>query len=368
MDFKKDYVYSILNDKSQKYMDVDSNATDNGAWLDQYEWQNYNSQKWIIYPLDGGYYVLINRASGRMMDVVNNSKDNGAMLNQYEWQNSDSQQWNTEEKEEGYIAFQNKNSGKYADVDYNATDDGDHLNQYEWQNSDSQKWMPTEVEKFTTLPSVETQDLPPVPQYTSIDDLLPDTTDSVVTAYTLAPFFAVNDPQYNSETIGNQVNENPYYPYIKKQYWKLVKSLTLTPGETQEYDLTYGITTTDQQTASLTVSNTIGADAGLQFKDKSLGLSTQYTSELNITISQTNEEMAQAKNTYTINNPYDHEIAWSKYILVTEYHVERTNGTTINTPWSFADINTTRSVSYPPEDTNSLVLSETLVSSTEIVR
>lgn len=50
---------------------------------------------------------------------------------------------------------------------------------------------------------------------------------------------------------------------------------------------------------------------------------------------------------HEIKNPYSNRMEYSRYILTTEYSVQRKNGTIVNPPWTMTDKTSAHSVTYP---------------------
>lgn len=121
----------------------------------------------------------------------------------------------------------------------------------------------------------------------------------------------------------------------------------LAPDESFGHEYTSGMTQTAQDVAAEITSNTIGADGGLQFKKFSLGLSEQYTKQLATIKSNSTEQLQEETYKYTIINNKGFNIGWTKYILCSEYHIERADGTRVGSPWTVEDKTTTHSVYYP---------------------
>ncbi|PFK27907.1 RICIN domain-containing protein [Bacillus cereus] len=348
MAFNLGSYYKINCKISGKVFDVRDESLNNGAYIQQYTWKNIDGQKFMVYPLDNGTYAFASKLSGKVFSVRAASMDNQAVIEQYDWSAEDKQKFYLTLQEANYYSGTSQLSGKVWDVRDSSTHNQALIQQYTWKDIDGQKFSFTPVDTIS-VPSTTTTPLPGVPEYHGYNDQLPDQTYPVVTAYTVAPFFAISDPRYGTNTA-RQVKENPYYLYIRKEYWKLLQSHTFAPGEDATFVYRTGISTVDQTASSTTTSTTIGADGGLQFKKLSVGLSSQYTTELQTSQSTTDAEMKEQEVAITLTNIHPYPVAWSKYILVREYHVERSDGSIVNTPWTVSLPNRTQSVYYPNEE------------------
>ncbi|MGG4446963.1 RICIN domain-containing protein [Brevibacillus porteri] len=295
----------------------------------------------MFVPLNNNYYAIVDKFGGNVADSVDTKPGHWVLTPQ--WNGGDTQQWFLHDLEGGYQKISNKLSGLVIDTSF------PNVLMSQWNGGDTQRWLPEAVESFT-LPSVPTYPVPAVPQYEDINDTLPEFTEKVTTHYTLAPFIAVDDPHYKDTP--QQIKTNPYYLYVRKQYWRRVASHTLAPNEVHKYSQTTGMTQEDQNMVSTTVGHTIGADVGFQFgkEDKShssASLSYQYTTQLATHESHTTTKLTEETKELSIDNPNPYIVAWSKYVLVSEYSVQRSDGTLVREPWTVTDPNTTQSSYYP---------------------
>lgn len=292
------------------------------------------------------------------MTVASDSTGDNARLTQYHWNGRNAEQWyfHPQDGDENNNTIENRNSIKLAGPLGKSTTDKAEIAQYHATTTTStfQNWESTVKETFT-LPSIETQPLPPVPSYTSISDQMPDETTPVVTAYTLAPFFSITDPKYVSN-IQKQLEGNIYYLFYKKQYWKLVNSKVLAPSEKYTWNFTAGITETDLES----ITETVGVDAGFQYNftvpgeqvpiaSINLGLSVEWSREIQTAVSHSVETVQEETYGGEIINNNAFSIAWSQYILVTEYYIQRADGTLVTDPIVVTDSHRTQSVYYPDQ-------------------
>ncbi|EOO12646.1 MULTISPECIES: RICIN domain-containing protein [Bacillus cereus group] len=342
MEIKKDTYYKMVNRNSGLVADVAGRSTSNSAYLEQYPWQGETFQQWLVFQLNGGLSAIVNRNSGLIADVAGRSTSNSAHLEQYPWQGETFQQWSFEEVD-GYYKIVNQNSGLVADVTGRSTSNSTHLEQYQWQNETFQQWSLEEVETIA-LPSVDTQELPDPPQYTSLDDNLPDSTDPVITAYTLMPCIMVDD---NGWSAVSKINQGPYYMLTKTQYWKKIDSHTFAPSAQYTSKTTYGMSEEDQESMTQTTSISVTADAGFSFGKMSSSISGTVTNELQVSQSTTTDKMTTQENDETITNDHDYEVAWSLYALVTEYELKRADGTSVTSPWTVINKHDERESYYP---------------------
>ncbi|WP_243523663.1 RICIN domain-containing protein [Bacillus pseudomycoides] len=368
MTFKVGTKYMFKNKNSRKYLDIAGNQTGNNANVQQYEYlADAPSERFFLHQLDNNYYAMINLNSGKVIDIAGNQTGNNANIQQFEWLgDAPSEYWYFHREADGHYVIESKLSGKVLDIAGNSTANNANVQQYERLADAPSERFAAEEAGSVTLPSINTQPLLPVPEYETINDQLPEETGRVVTAFTVVPSIAVKDPHYGGDTA-KQIKENPYYMVVKKQWWKKQESYVLAPGETYEHTVKTGIKVTDQETATRTVSWNIGADMGFIFKGFSFGLSTQYSNQLQTSISHTTEQLKEETIHHKIPNTSSNRMAYSRYILTTEYSVTRKNGTIVNSPWTLTDKTRTHAVTFPKSTGNLLNESTKQISKSESV-
>ncbi|WP_374192078.1 hypothetical protein [Bacillus sp. XF8] len=106
---------------------------------------------------------------------------------------------------------------------------------------------------------------------------------------------------------------------------------------------------------------------GFSFKGFSLGLSSQYSTQLQTSISHTTEQLKEETHTHTVTNPFLERMAYSRYILTTEYSVQRKNGTIVNAPWTMTDKTKAHAVTFPKSKENILNENTKQISKSESV-
>ncbi|PEC38876.1 RICIN domain-containing protein [Bacillus toyonensis] len=355
MTFKVGMKYMFKNKNSRKYLDISGNETGNNANVQQYEYlKDAPSERFFLHPLDNNYYAMINLNSGKVIDISGNETGNNANIQQFEWLgDAPSEYWYFHREADGYYVIESKHSGKVLDISGNETGNNANVQQFEFLADAPSERFAVEEAGSVSLPSISTQPLSPVPQYETINDQLPEETERVVTAFTIVPAISVKDPHYGGDTA-KQIKENPYYMVVKRQWWKKQESYVLAPSERYDFVTTTGIRVTDQETATKTVSWSIGADMGFNFKGFSLGMSSQYSQELQTSISHTTEQLKEETQEHHITNPFAERMAYSRYILTTEYYVQRKNGTIVNAPWTMTDKTNAHAVTYPKSKENVL--------------
>jgi hypothetical protein len=106
----------IIAKHSGKCLDVQSNRTNNGAGIVQFQYLGGDNQKWKLEPVGGGYFRIIAKHSGKCLDVQSNRTNNGAGIMQFQYLGGDNQKWRLEPVGGGYFRIIAKHSGKCLDV------------------------------------------------------------------------------------------------------------------------------------------------------------------------------------------------------------------------------------------------------------
>ena len=79
---KEDSEYVITSVNSNKVLDVENNSDENGALIQQYEYNENNNQIWYIRYIDDKYFYIESKNSGKVIDVKNQDTQNGTTVYQ----------------------------------------------------------------------------------------------------------------------------------------------------------------------------------------------------------------------------------------------------------------------------------------------
>ena len=88
----------------------------------------------------GGRYALINKASGLALGVHNRSGEDGAPLDQFDFNGDAIQKWNVVPLGDGFYGFQSLGTGKWLDLFECDPKNGGKINQQPWFGSACQRW------------------------------------------------------------------------------------------------------------------------------------------------------------------------------------------------------------------------------------
>ena len=119
-----DCSYEMMNINSQKSVNIATGSQDNNAQVEQYTYDQWDSQKWIFEKVDSSYYKIVNKNSGKVLDVCGLSQNENAQVVQYEYNGGWNQQWKITTTSDGKYKIQNRWSGLYLGVLNNSTNDG----------------------------------------------------------------------------------------------------------------------------------------------------------------------------------------------------------------------------------------------------
>lgn len=132
--------FSVINKNSEKYLEIKSALTEEGAEAGQWGITDHWCQKWNFEDAGSGYFRIRNMNSGLYLDIENHSKEDGAKAVQSIYSENASQLWQLEESGDGYYHIVNKNSGKYLEVVSNSTEDGASVGQWGPTGYACQEW------------------------------------------------------------------------------------------------------------------------------------------------------------------------------------------------------------------------------------
>ncbi|WP_052728656.1 RICIN domain-containing protein [Domibacillus tundrae] len=354
IEIREDTFYQIFSKNSGKVLDVLNWSYDNSAKIIQFESHRGDNQQWMFFKLDGGYYAIVSKHSGKVLDVRGEDRKNASLIQQFQWRgDAGNQKWIIKKvpDKDRYAYLQAKHSAKVIDVLGFNKNNGADIAQWDLVGGENQMWEFVPVENIS-FPEIKTGELPDCPQFKSLSDNLPDSTDPVVTSYVKIPCIYVNGD------LEDQVKMkiSPYYILKKTQHWQKLDSMVIAPGKTQKSRIETGITQTDQQSMNQTLNVSITTDAGFDFEPFSASISTTISAGLEMNRSSITERMTSQVIEEELTNPTDHLLAWAKYAVVNEFSLHRMddNLSLINS-WRFTDNNRTKETAFPVGAQNKLL-------------
>ncbi|MFV0591010.1 MAG: RICIN domain-containing protein [Draconibacterium sp.] len=148
--------YVVVNRNSGKVLEVAEQSIDDGANIQQGEYESAESQQWKTIDAGEGYFKLVSLMSGKVAGGEDLSANDGANVAQFSDKNTDNQSWLIETVGGGYRKIVNKNSGKVLEVVDMSYDDGANVSQSGDMEIANQQWLFVEVEAVsTTTGSIE---------------------------------------------------------------------------------------------------------------------------------------------------------------------------------------------------------------------
>ncbi|PEQ40288.1 insecticidal toxin [Bacillus cereus] len=220
-----------------KYVDIPGGANEDSSAI-QFQTQDGDNQKFLIFTLDDSYSIIAARHSGKVMDAYYNSSQNRII--QFDFHNTNNQKFFLSDN--GTIA--SKQDRQVWDVQGESTQNGARIVVFKFIDVRNQKFT---LNKLGSVP-VHQPTLSPLPsapdfRTNDINEQLPDQTNPVNTHFTYLPYFMVKDPLYNAQ---QQIKNSPYYTLVRRQYWEKKTQRILAPSDTYEYSETIGVSRTDQ--------------------------------------------------------------------------------------------------------------------------
>ncbi|KMP80418.1 RICIN domain-containing protein [Bacillus pacificus] len=340
---KKNQYYSIKLKANQNLAwDVYGGRIDPLTRVTLYDAHNNENQKFVFFPLDGGKYAIVNKNSG--IPVSGDLSKHwhwfsSQTLGQIGWTGAPDQQWYLRDQGSNYYEIVNQESGEVASYGTHDENNGSIAGAFSYRlglgysnpsNSNGVfKLTATNNISLPKLPSVGTR--PSAPKYTGdIDQQLPQTSNFVVVGASLVPSIMVNDNQVSDYT---KIHNSPYYVLVKEEYWDKTFSAVIPAGLTRQYSFKTGMTSTDQQKMTETLSMSIGADLGLKFGESTASIKSNITKTLQTEISTTNTQAQEETITATAESKSGKTTAFTEYQLATKYTLKRADGSIVSNPW-----------------------------------
>lgn len=133
-------LYELMNINSQKAANVAGGSVENDANVEQYEYAEWNSQKWTFEKVEGDYYKIANKNSGKVLDVKAFSTEENGEVIQNDYNEGWNQQWKLVETANGTYKIQNRWSGLYLGILNESMENGARLVQVSEQ-AVSSEWF-----------------------------------------------------------------------------------------------------------------------------------------------------------------------------------------------------------------------------------
>ncbi|MGM2864566.1 RICIN domain-containing protein [Bacillus cereus group sp. Bce021] len=328
--------YSInLKANTNLVWDVNGNTTEDAQIL-LYDGSRSDNEQFVFFQLDGGAYAIVNKNSGK--PVRAGSAFNSNILSQQNWTGNSAEKWYLRDQGSNNYEIVNQGNGRVASYGSNG------ISGPAWQGwVDLDDSNPSDSDRVfyignsygtvqkPTLPAKGTR--PDAPDYNStgpIDQQLPQTSEAVVVGASLLPCIMVNDNQASAYT---KIHNSPYYTLVKEEYWDKTFSAVIPAGLTRNYSFKTGMTSTDQQKMTDTLSMKIGADLGFKFGDTSASLKSEISRTLQTEISTTNSEATEETITSTVTSEPGKTTGFTEYQLATKYTLKRADGSIVSDPW-----------------------------------
>lgn len=132
--------YKIVNQNSNKLLDVSEASTADGANVIQWMDIGGTNQQWKFVATTNGYYKLINRKTGKALEVSAQSVADGGDVIQWTDNGGTNQQWKPVFTD-NTLKLVNRNSNKVADISSGSTSNGGDVIQWTDNGGTNQKWI-----------------------------------------------------------------------------------------------------------------------------------------------------------------------------------------------------------------------------------
>lgn len=132
--------YKIVNKTSGMALNVAGGSFTDGAVIEQYDYDEWDSQKWQIKETEDGYWQIVNKNSGLALDINGLSQEEGASCIQHTWNGGWNQMWTLQKTSDGYWQIVNRNSRKVLEILDGTAAEGGFCVQASDDGGDYQKW------------------------------------------------------------------------------------------------------------------------------------------------------------------------------------------------------------------------------------
>ncbi|MED1047325.1 toxin [Bacillus mycoides] len=327
--------------------DVYKGWDSDNAGIILYNGDRGDNEQFVFFPLDGGAYAIVNKSTGKPVGLGNayiwsdgvrdamSNNDQG--LRQTNWTGAASEQWYLRDKGNNNYEIVNQGNGKVASWAWNqirGAHSRDYVDLDESNPSDNDRLFNIPAARSTfslpTLPPVGTR--PNAPEYNtsgSIDQQLPQTSNSVVVGASLIPSIMVKD---NGASDYTKIHNSPYYVLVKEEYWEKVRSEIIPAGATSKYTVKSGVSEIDQKKMSDTLAMSFGSDLGLKFGESSLSIKSSVSRTIQTEVTKTSTNATEETEEKSIPSIPGKNTGFTAYQLVTKYTVKRTDGSVVTDP------------------------------------
>ena len=142
--------YRIKSAYNGKYLDVQDESTEDGAFCIQSDRKDSLSQEWFLRKSSDGSWYVYSVNSGKLLETIVTGVSPQLMIQQHEYTSAENQKWTLGSNPDGTVYFVNRFSEKVLDVPEFSQENQKTLIQYSTNGGDNQKWI---LEKIDNSPA-----------------------------------------------------------------------------------------------------------------------------------------------------------------------------------------------------------------------
>lgn len=132
-------IYKIVNQNSNKVLDVDTGGSYDGAPVQQWEYLGGDNQKWLIEPSsEYGFYTITSVSGNRVLD--SDGASDGSSLQVWSSLSGDNQKWKIKSAGDGVAKILSKISGRSLEVESALDDNGSKIQLWTFAANSHQQW------------------------------------------------------------------------------------------------------------------------------------------------------------------------------------------------------------------------------------
>ena len=146
--------YKIISKNSKKAVEVGYHSKEDGGIIQQWEYNDGESQQWYLESVEGNYFKMINAHSGKAVTIQSSDIKNGTKVIQKEYEGKDTQLWYFSEDKDGYYKIKSKMGHKCLEITDISKENGAKLQLWQDVEGDNQKWN-LQLLEYQALPHIE---------------------------------------------------------------------------------------------------------------------------------------------------------------------------------------------------------------------
>jgi tetratricopeptide (TPR) repeat protein len=143
-------IYSIVSEFSNKVLDIQEGAQEDGTGIIQYHYHGGLNQQWELVPVEGNFFKIVSCLNGKVLDVWKHSREDGAEVVLHRYLGGSNQHWQLLLIDSASFTFKiiSQESGKVLDVWNYGREDETKVVQHRYLGGSNQHWRLINVQQW----------------------------------------------------------------------------------------------------------------------------------------------------------------------------------------------------------------------------